>query len=1337
MRNLALLRTSHVPLPEGLPSSSSVTAVALDLDEDATFAAVERQTADADVEVEVWRVGGTAKWESEVVESYLATNPWAASTRPAEVVSIKLLLDTRTLVLVMRGGDIATASLDEEVPAVRLMDTVGNVDAGILSASWSPDEALLALATGDNKLILMTNTFDILSEHSIEREDFGEDAPINVGWGSKQTQFHGSLGKAAAHAPQPSVVGSSPDDDGLPRISWRGDGAFFVVSSLSTAGELRRRTLRVYTHTGALQSTAEATPGLEHALAWRPSGNWIVGTQRYGFPGGGKGRDERHDVVMFERNGLRRGEFQIDTVSAPAEKEAGSEKKWGYKVREVGWSADSNIMSIWIEKEGWDVVQLWTTGNYHWYLKHEIIAPSSNEKPGRFTSVAWHPEDSSRIILTTHSEIIQRSYIWDTFATRSKPPHDSGSVAVLDGINILLTPFRSQNVPPPMSSFQLPLSVSTADAPSPQSRLPIHVSFSPNQDALVTLWETGYLELTDLRTRIGPGRSKVMDPISLWKGVAGGQELEYRQILALSHVESAPKVVVLGTSLGEESTDVAILLSIAGGAAERTSVKLPQRNGRLVPSDENVWWQSPEGEILKVDFATESIEPVASFPDFCAHTEHVALPTASLFIGLTPAGKLYAADSDSSSRLLANNANSFTIASGFLVYTSSAHLAQFAPLTAVYDLLQSRSERNEDPKWETRRVERGSRIVTAVPSTMSLVLQMPRGNLETINPRPLVMEIVKQDIDSVDYAKAFSACRRHRVDLNVIVDHNRAAFMDNLSIFVEQVKDVDYINLFLTSLGCGSLPDDVVNQVCDGIRGELEKKETSKYINAILTAHVMKRPSDHEAGLAQLLRLREEDQDLVEDAVKYIIFLVDADRLFDTALGMYDFSLVLMIAQHAQKDPREYLPFLRELRALDKYYQRFKIDDHLKRHEKALQNLSLAGQEKFDEALAYVEKHRLYESALAIWKATDQYATVLSIYGDYLYERREFAEAAFVFRRAAKLSKAMLAYEKALLWQDLFDLALQQDLSPEDLASLALRVAEDLSSKKRYQEASRVLLDYAKDVREAVVALVQGNCFSEARRVITLNARSDLLEEIVYPGALESRAQVAEELGEMREQLRKQLARVRELRVKKMEEPEAFYGTQEDNTDLHNVDVMTDVSMAPTAFTRYTVAPSAMSKSSKRSSRSKRKMERKVGSGKKGTVDEEEYLLRSLTKLIGRWDTVKVDATHLLPHLFQFPTPTHRDEGLSLQDEIADFAKELQSAIDEIWTKTSSQLPADGDTAATLSSVAAMDTGLEGMQDGWAKRMREYEVNSRLDPLDKVPKPDVRKVEWKQQLSRI
>lgn len=46
-----------------------------------------------------------------------------------------------------------------------------------------------------------------------------------------------------------------------------------------------------------------------------------------------------------------------------------------------------------------------------------------------------------------------------------------------------------------------------------------------------------------------------------------------------------------------------------------------------------------------------------------------------------------------------------------------------------------------------RAVERGSKIVTVVPSTTNLILQMPRGNLETICPRPLVLRIVRQDLD--------------------------------------------------------------------------------------------------------------------------------------------------------------------------------------------------------------------------------------------------------------------------------------------------------------------------------------------------------------------------------------------------------------------------------------------------------------------------------------------------------------------------------------------------------------------------------------------------------------
>ena len=61
-------------------------------------------------------------------------------------------------------------------------------------------------------------------------------------------------------------------------------------------------------------------------------------------------------------------------------------------------------------------------------------------------------------------------------------------------------------------------------------------------------------------------------------------------------------------------------------------------------------------------------------------------------------------------------------------------------------------------------------------------------------------------------------------------------------------------------------------------------------------------------------------------------------------------------------------------------------------------------------------------------------------------------------------------------------------------------------------------------------------CFCGAQ-VSNAKIAEELLEEIIHPGALECRARIAEELNEMKDQLRKQLNRVRELRVRKAEEP--------------------------------------------------------------------------------------------------------------------------------------------------------------------------------------------------------
>ena len=140
---------------------------------------------------------------------------------------------------------------------------------------------------------------------------------------------------------------------------------------------------------------------------------------------------------------------------------------------------------------------------------------------------------------------------------------------------------------------------------------------------------------------------------------------------------------------------------------------------------------------------------ISKFPEFCATLHRELDPSDNdtpLFIGLSKSGKLYGVK-QSGLTILATNANSFCCASGFVIYVTSTHEAHFVPIQSLFSALSSRNNGEKKVEGEVRRVERGSRIVTAVSSSMALVLQMPRGNLETVNPRPLVLEVVKKDVD--------------------------------------------------------------------------------------------------------------------------------------------------------------------------------------------------------------------------------------------------------------------------------------------------------------------------------------------------------------------------------------------------------------------------------------------------------------------------------------------------------------------------------------------------------------------------------------------------------------
>jgi elongator complex protein 1 len=83
---------------------------------------------------------------------------------------------------------------------------------------------------------------------------------------------------------------------------------------------------------------------------------------------------------------------------------------------------------------------------------------------------------------------------------------------------------------------------------------------------------------------------------------------------------------------------------------------------------------------------------------------------------------------------------------------------------------------------------------------MSIVLQMPRGNVETIFPRAMVVAGIRSLIEEKNYSRAFAYCRTQRVDMNILYDHQPTQFLASVGLFLDQLNDVTYIDLFLSSL---------------------------------------------------------------------------------------------------------------------------------------------------------------------------------------------------------------------------------------------------------------------------------------------------------------------------------------------------------------------------------------------------------------------------------------------------------------------------------------------------------------------------------------------------------
>ena len=429
-----------------------------------------------------------------------------------------------------------------------------------------------------------------------------------------------------------------------------------------------------------------------------------------------------------------------------------------------------------------------------------------------------------------------------------------------------------------------------------------------------------------------------------------------------------------------------------------------------------------------------------------------------------------------------------------------------------------------------------------------------------------------------------------------------------------------------------------VNRICDALLRILRKR-TATNLQNVITAHVCKNPPDLDAGLVEIARLRQENEEQAETATEHICFLADPNRLYDNALGLYDLELTLLVAQQTQKDPREYLPFLQNLEEMSEMRRRYSIDDHLGRYSKALQHLY--DLQAIDEVKTYTVKHILYSQAMELYRyQPESFSQIMRLNADHLQENTKYKDAGIAFEYLQEYELAIESYRLAHLWKESLFCANLAGFKESQIRTLAGILAEDRVEAKDFASAAAIYLDYLSDITASARLYCKGYHFAEAMRVIAFHKRTDLLESVIDAGLVDGMAAMTELLADCKSQLNAQVPRIHELRDKKAKDPLAFF----EGDIVGGTDIPDNISLAPTdastvgvsLFTRYTNRTGTVGTNvSRQTSKNRRREERKRARGKKGSVYEEEYLINSVVRLVDRVNSLNEEIGRLIVGLMR------------------------------------------------------------------------------------------------------
>lgn len=657
--------------------------------------------------------------------------------------------------------------------------------------------------------------------------------------------------------------------------------------------------------------------------------------------------------------------------------------------------------------------------------------------------------------------------------------------------------------------------------------------------------------------------------------------------------------------------------------------------------------------------------------------------------GITVDGKEYLFSLLENRRLYLNNTeiskyvSSFIIHDGYLHFTT-AHLNQLRIIVLNKEnMTEIENGRFSPTRFPGRTVETGAVLVIGLPKKPEVVLQMPRGNLETIKIEMILMDVVDELINTGNWLGAHDYIRMQKMDSNILIDLNCLKFLQDIDKFIGGIGSPSLLSQVIEELSesngsCDTYfthypqkrryvpPGSKLKCVCDKFIDALKKSGSlGNYLLPVISASILRDPIDglsdcfrHMAILLDVYGDRKEIVSSIVDGVKYLKNKFIEKQLFDCALRTFHFKLVQITADAINKDPREYRPLLKNLEGLDVVELRFQVFDYIGDRKRALPWLIRKGEKK--KTLEYILEYGLLDVGLTELplEETDETAMRLSKGCSRVLSKKMMDKLAFAFRVAVQTGpvESFPFAKRTNLWQEAFELSAGLEID-ERIKNLDV-IAQRMSDNREILEAAAVyttLEDYAKGFEVLILGnrLVEALCFVE--EYFMKDSRRDLDE--LLSEKLNSVTKVYLEklkvnLIEMKSKFKSYYDRLVTVRVNK------------------NVDRMMaeDIEDDASLYAESSIASTRSTIQTRTTSRQRRKIEKKVLSLRAGSKYEDVALHAALRDVM---DNIFIANREIA----QLMTLSNALNG-NFDEEIEEYCNNLgelqaiaECKVEEIWCR--------------------------------------------------------------------